>query len=184
MIIDTEADEYPASALENMKRNRETKGPDETSPNGGLAAQGLLQKYESAVIINTGGNVAYKSPGAIQAQTVNLKTAKKSVRFSPPGDAIGAVATMASYVEYLIRKYQDFQKQDTEKEGKGKYTIIYSAIQRKYGSRWQTIPISRFEELVSFLQGRIDNTKVGRIRKRRDQKRYHSFGEHNREDDA
>lgn len=183
-IIDTEVDEYTVSILEKMKREHETKGPIEISPVHGIAAQGLLEKYESVVIINSGGNVAYKSPGAIQAQTVNLKTTKKAVRFNPPSDAIGAVAAMASYIEYLIRKYQDYQKQDTEKEGNRKYTIIYSAIQREYGSKWQTIPVSRFEEVVSFLQRRIDNTKVGRIRKSRGQKRYHSFEEHNRGDDA
>ncbi|OQW32997.1 MAG: hypothetical protein A4E19_06515 [Nitrospira sp. SG-bin1] len=183
-IIDTEVDEYPLFALETMKREHERKGAIEISLAQDTVAQGLLKKYESIVIINSGGNVAYKSPGAIQAQTVNLKTTKKSVRFNPPSDAIGAVAAMTSYIEYLIRKYQDYQKQDTEKEGSRKYTVIYSAIQREYGSKWQTIPASSFEDLVSFLQRRIDNTKVGRIRKSRGQKRYHGFEEHERRDDA
>lgn len=179
-VIDTEVDEYPVSTLERMKRELEAKGPIEINPAHSIAAQGLIRKYESIVIINSGGNVAYKSPGAIQAQTVNLKTTKRTVRFNPPSDAIGSVAELASYVEYLIGKYQDYQKQDTEKEGRGKYTIIYKAIHREFGSKWQTIPVGQFEDLVSFLQRRIDNSKVGRIRKSRGQKRYHSFDEHSR----
>jgi hypothetical protein len=181
MVIDTEVDDYPVSRLEKMKHEHQTTGAMENSPYDSMAAHCLLDKHVS-VVINAGGHVAYKSPGAIQAQTVNLKTTKKSVRFNPPSDAIGGVATMASYVEYLIQKYQDYQKQDLEKEGNRKYMLIYQAIRREYGSKWQTIPVSRFDELVSFLQWRIDNTKVARIRKSRNQKRYHSFEEHNRGD--
>ncbi len=183
-VIDTELDEYPVSVLEKMKREHEAKGLVEINPAHGIAAQGLIKKYESIVIINSGGNVAYKSPGAIQAQTFNLRTTKKTLRFSPPSDAIGAFAELASYIEYLIGKYQDYQKQDVEKEGTGKYTIIYNAIRREYGSKWQTIPVGKFEGLVSFLQRRIDNSKVGRIRKSQGQKRYHSFEEHGQDNDA
>jgi hypothetical protein len=181
-IIDAEVEEYPVPRLERMKHEHETRGAIEISPFHGMSAQRLLEKYENVVIVNDGGNVAYKSPGAIQAQTVNLKTTKKSVRFAPPSDAVGATAEVASYVEYLIRKYQDYQKQDLEKEGNRKYALIYQAIQREYGSKWQVIPLTRFEELISFLQRRIDNTKVGRIRKGHGQKRYHSFEEHCRGD--
>lgn len=179
-IIDTEISEYPVSVLERMKDDHEIKGPIEISHAHSVAAQGFLEKYHSVVIINSGGNVAYNSPGAIQAGTVNLKTTKKTVRFNPPSDAIGAVAELASYVEYLIRKYQDYQKQDTDKEGRGKYMIIHNAIRREYGSKWQTVSVGRFEDLVSFLKRRIDNSKIGRIRKSAGQKRYHSFDEHKR----
>ncbi|MGE8505300.1 MAG: hypothetical protein ACN6P1_24060 [Pseudomonas sp.] len=181
-IIDTEVEEYPVPRLEKMKHEHETKGTIEIGPFHGMVAQRLLDKCESVAIFNIGGNVAYKSPGAIQAQNVNLKTTKNSVKVAPPSDAVGAIAERASYVEYLIHKYQDYQKQDLEKEGNRKYMLIYQAIQREYGSKWQTVPLTRFEELVSFLQRRIDNTKVGRIRKSRGQKRYHSFEEHNRGD--
>jgi hypothetical protein len=177
-VIDTELDEYPVSVLEKMKREHEAKGLVEINPALSITAQRLIKKYESTVIINTGGNVAYKSPGAIQAQTLNLKTTKKTLRINPPGDAIGAFAERASYIEYLIGKYQDYQELDVEKEGRGKYVLIYNAIRGRYGSKWQTIPVGRFDDLMSFLQRRIDNTRIGRIRKGRSQKRYHSFEEH------
>jgi hypothetical protein len=99
-------------------------------------------------------------------------------RINPPGDSIGASAELASYIEYLIGKYKDYQKLHVEKEGIGKYVLIYNAIRTRYGSKWQTIPVGMFEDLMSFLQRRIDNSKVGPIRKGRGQKRYHSFEEH------
>jgi hypothetical protein len=177
-VIDTEFEKYSVPVLEKMKRDHEAKGLVEINPALSSAAQGLIQKYERIVIVNSGGNVAYKSPGAIQAQTLNLETTKKTVRINPPGDARGASAELASYIEYLIGKFQDYQKQDVTKESPGKYTIIYNAIRREYGSKWQTIPVGKFEDLMRFLQRRIDNSKVGRIRKSRRQKRYHSFEEH------
>jgi len=167
-----------------MKYEHETKGTIEIGPFHGIVAQRLLDKFESVAIFNIGGNVAYKSPGAIQAKTVNLKTTKSSVKFTPPNDAVGATAERASYIEYLIRKYQDYQKQDLEKEDNRKYMLIYQAIQREFGSKWQTIPLTRFEKLVSFLQRRVDNTKIGRIRKSRGQKSFHNFEEHNRGDEG
>ena len=85
---------------------------------------------------------------------------------------------MRSYIEYLISKYQDYQKQDKEKTGDYKYMAIYNAIKREYGCKWQLVLADRFDELVRFLYKKIDNTKIGRIRKHRDQKRYHSFDEH------
>jgi hypothetical protein len=160
------------------QREHEARGLVEINPALSTTAQRLIEKYENAVIINTGGNVAYKSPGAIQAQTVNVRTTKQTIRFSPPSDAIGASAELASYIEYLIGRYQDYQKLDVQKEGRGKYVIIYNAIRGEYGSKWQTIPGAKFEDLMSFLQRRIDNSKIGRIRKSRGQKRYHSFEQH------
>nr|VFK81114.1 MAG: hypothetical protein BECKSD772D_GA0070982_12263 [Candidatus Kentron sp. SD] len=85
---------------------------------------------------------------------------------------------MRSYIEYLISKYQDYQKRDKDKTDNNKYRIIYNAIRREYGCKWQLVPADRFDELVLFLHRRIDNTRIGRIRKKRDQKRYHSFDEH------
>ena len=85
---------------------------------------------------------------------------------------------MNSYVEYLIGKYKDFQKQDRSKHDNYKYMAIYNAIKREFGSKWQLVPTSNFDELVRFLHKRIDNSKVGRIRKKRGQKSYHSYCEH------
>lgn len=177
-LIDSEVDVYSVSRLKEIKRSSELPGAVEITPACGAAAQGLIEGYEKLVIVNAGGNVAVNSPGAMQAEVINLKTTKKEVRFHPPADSIGASANLASYVEYLIKKYQDYQKQDTEKSGRGKYTIIYSAIQREFGSKWQTMHMEKFDGLCTLLKRRIDNSKIGRIRKANGQKRYHSYEEH------
>lgn len=177
-VIDSEADKYPVEVLMEMKRTHETVGVVEIGPRDAVIAQSLIQKYENVVIVSSGGNVAVGSPGAIQAGTVNVKTSKKQIRFAPPAGSVGNNPEMCSYIEYLIGKYQDLQKQDKEKEGKYKYIAIYTGIKREFGSKWQVLPEAKFGELCNYLYRRIDSTKVGRIRKKRGQKTYHTFEEH------
>lgn len=160
------------------KKNHEQAGMVEITPLMAKVAKTLLQKHQNIAINNNQGQVAVNSPGAIQAETVNLKTTKSKVTFSPPEGSVGSNLSMASYIEYLISKYQDFQKLDKAKEGKRKYLLIYNAIKREFKCKWQLVPESHFERLVNLLQRRIDNSKVGRIRKSRGQKSYHSYAEH------
>nr|VFK18339.1 MAG: hypothetical protein BECKLPF1236B_GA0070989_11393 [Candidatus Kentron sp. LPFa] len=177
-IIDTEVFDHPAETLIEYKKAHEESGTVEITPHTASVAQALLTNYQNIVIQNNTGQVAVNSPGAIQANTLNLKTTKKNVTIAPPDGSVSSVLEMRSYIEYLIAKYQDYQKQDKEKTGNNKYRIIYNAIRREYGCKWQLVPADRFDELVRFLHRRIDNTKIGRIRKHRDQKRHHSFDEH------
>ena len=92
--------------------------------------------------------------------------------------AIANNLEMSSYIEYLISKYNDFQKLDSTKEGRYKYMAIYNAIKREFGSIWKLIPSTQFDRLSEYLTRRIDNTKIGRIRKKNSEKNYHSFAEH------
>ena len=177
-IIDTEVAEHPVEKLIKIKKRHEQSGPVEITPYTTFVAQALLKTYQNIVIKNNTGQVAVNSPGAIQTNTLHLKTTKKKVTIAPPGGSVSSVLEMCSYIEYLISKYQDYQKQHKEKSGGYKYMAIYNAIKREYGCKWQLVSAERFDNFVSFLQKKIDNTKVGRIRKSRNQKRYHSFEEH------
>ena len=177
-IIDSEIDQYPVALLLEMKHTHEKKSVVEINPEDGAIAQSLVQKYQNVVLINSGGNVAIGSPGTIQARTVNLNTSKRQIKLSPPAGSVGNDPYMSSYIEYLIDKYKDLQKQDKDKEGTYKYMAIYNALKREFGSKWQVLPEQQFELLCTYLCRRIDNTRVGRIRKKRGQKTYHSYTEH------
>ena len=74
---------------------------------------------------------------------------------------------MRNYALYLIKRYNDFQKADVDKLGAGKYGIIYRAIQREFGAKWDMVSQHRFNDLVAYLQSRILKTKLGRIRNSR-----------------
>ncbi len=178
-IVDSEIERYTAEVLVQMKRTHEAESPAEIHPKSDTVVNALIHGCQNSVVVESGGKVAIGSPGAIQADSVTIKTTKGQVKFQPPVGSIGNDPCMASYIEYLIGKYQDYQKQEQDKQGKYKYMAIYNAIKREYGSTWKTLPAYQFDSLCSFLHGRIDRTRVGRIRKKRNQRNYHPFGEHN-----
>lgn len=177
-VVDADITNHPADLLYKFKKEHEQKGAVEISPQTSSAAKVLLANYQHIVINHNNGQVAVNSPGAIQANNLTLKSTKQKVTISPPQGAIANNLDQRSYVEYLIKKYQDYQKLDVEKVDKYKYMAIYKSIEREFKSKWQLIPEQRFYDLVAFLYKRIDNSKIGRIRKARNEKRYHSFAEH------
>lgn len=177
-IIDSESEQYPVSVLEAIKCQREQPGLIEISPMTAKAAAQLLESYLSVTIHSNSGQIAIHSPGAIQAHTVTLKTSKPKVVFAPPQGSVADDNRMLSYAQYLIDRYQQFQKADRQKEGDYKYIAIHNALKRKFKGGWKLLPTERFDEVAGFLQQRIDNTKLGRINIARGSSNYHSLAEH------
>lgn len=55
---------------------------------------------------------------------------------------------------------------------------VYAAIKREFGANWDHIPVSAFNDLVAFLQRRIDGTRLGKAKKAQGKLRYSSFEQH------
>jgi len=110
-------------------------------------------------------------------ETINIKTVRiTSLKLSPPENSIASDLNKRNYVKRLIERYQEFKK--SEKDiGNYKYAIIYSAIKREFKCKWDMIPLYKFDNLVLYLQNRIDKTILGRTRKNRGEKNYRSFEE-------
>lgn len=177
-IIDSEVKNYTVETLVKMKKDHETAGVVEINKFTADASSVLLQNYSNISVRNSSGNVAVNSPGAMQAKTIhNYNNSKPKITVSPPDGTVSSVLEMCSYIDYLITKYKDFQKQDKSK-GDYKYMAIYNAIKREFGSKWQLIPSKNYTNLETFLHTKLLNTKVGRIRNKRGQKVFHSFEEH------
>jgi hypothetical protein len=85
---------------------------------------------------------------------------------------------MTSYLTYLIGRYQDFQKADTSKDDRFKYMLIHNALKREFKGDWKLLAIARFGDVVAFLHGRIDRTRVGKLNRSRRVANYHPFAEH------
>lgn len=177
-VVDSEPTMYSVSALETMKRNREQQGFVEISPATAKVAQRLLDNYISVIVHSNSGQIAIQSPGVIQGHTINIKTSKSKVVVAASPGSIADDRKMRSYGSYLISRYQEFQKGDSQKAGDFKYMAIHNALKREFKCDWKLLPSEHFEELVTFLQRRIDNTKLGRINRARLIRNYHSFAEH------
>jgi hypothetical protein len=69
-------------------------------------------------------------------------------KLHPPSDVIAADGNMRSYAKYLIDRYHDWKR--AEVGDAMKYQIIYAAIKREFGSKWDPVPCARFDALVGF----------------------------------
>lgn len=113
----------------------------------------------------------------VVANRIEIKTQKKSIKINAPDGTIASSAIHRNYIKRLIDRYHEFKTADVGKE-KMKYTIIYSAIKKEFGAKWDMIPISQFDRLAGFMHRRIDNTILGKTNKARDIKRYSTFEEY------
>ncbi|MDF0379024.1 HNH endonuclease signature motif containing protein [Methylophilus sp. YYY-1] len=172
-IIDSEPEKYTVEFLVRLKRNHEQKGIVEISPITAKLAQSLLSNHMSIIIKSNSGGVE------INANTVNFKITKKpKIAINPPLGSIAENRHMLSYAKYLIDRYQEYQKIHASKTDSYKYMAIYGALKREFRGDWKLLPTDSFNQLVTFLQKRIDNTMHGRIQRSRNTKNYHSFEEH------
>jgi hypothetical protein len=107
---------------------------------------------------------------------ISIKQTKKVVEKYPLG-CLGYDTVKANYVGHLIQRYNEYKESEVGK-GNVKYGIFGSILKKQFKiGATRTIynlPIERFEELVSFIQNRIDTTKLGRINKSK-HKNYSSF---------
>lgn len=125
--------------------------------------------HAAHVTINVGprSRVHVDHAREIHAQTVKVPRKTKVKKAAHP-DSIAAHLDMSPYVKYLIRRYQKCQHADKAKVGRGKYVIIYNAIRTEFGRSWEELAQSDFGRLTAYLQGRIRNSRLGRIQGARD----------------
>ena len=109
--------------------------------------------------------------------TVNISAKPGSVRQNPIASSIGAELEQRNYAKYLIDRYHEFKKAEVGKDAMN-YSVFYNSIKQKFGAKWDHIPVEAFEELVVFLKGRIDGTRLGKTQKAQGKKNYSSFEEH------
>ena len=122
-------------------------------------------------------NFAEGDNNGVIANNVEIRTTKKRVTINPPPGSISYSLSHKDYIKHLIDRYHEFKKIDAGKDGL-KYPIFYNNIRRRFGAKWDMVPLDRFEDLAAYIGDRIDRTKYGRIRKARGHKNYSSFSEY------
>jgi hypothetical protein len=55
---------------------------------------------------------------------------------------------------------------------------VYSAIERKFGTTWEWVPLAQFAEVVLYLQQKIDGTLIGRFNRSKRIPNYSPFEGH------
>jgi len=173
-LIDSEPVRYTVQALLKMKNLTPHNGTVEISQSDAHKAELLLQNYR-AIYITAGGHVMLDSPGSVQASHVIIKTQKRSLKFQPPIGSIASELAHRNYTKHLIDRYHDFaSKQPGRTFG---YPAIYAEIKRRFGAKWDFIPLHQFDDLVLFLQQRIDKTMLGSMNRGKGTPNYSTFVE-------
>ncbi|MGH7933374.1 MAG: hypothetical protein ACREQN_09420 [Candidatus Binataceae bacterium] len=94
-----------------------------------------------------------------------------------PVGSIGRDLVKRNYVRYLVERYHRF-RQANSSFGSGparfSYAVIFKNIEREFKAPTYFIPETRFNELVEYLQQRIDRTILGRRNRARAIRNYAS----------
>lgn len=178
-LIDSDPKTYTAEILQNLKVKREIPGsiPD-LSRSDAIKAEALLQDYR-ALYITAGGHVMVGSPGAVQGTNVTIKNIKGKVKVMPAEGTLGSDAVRRNYIKHLIDRYNEYA---SKQRGRTNFSFaaIYSHIKKFFKADWERIPLSRFDDLVTLLQDRIDRTQLGSINRGKGFPNYSTFDEYRR----
>lgn len=153
---------YSVEALQEIKVIHETTVGRSEQATDGFYAKILLNDLRRIVVNHNIGNVAIDSPGAIQAQTVNVKTTRKAVAINAPQGTIGADQNASRYIQHLISRYNEFASADKTRATKFSYGAISRNIQSNFQAPWKLVSMDDFDALCSYLQQRISRTRIAK----------------------
>jgi len=165
-VVDDDPQSYPVSILIALKR--EIEGSEDTEITLNISRQAMLLREHS---IRVQGDLRIDT---IQAHTVTIRASRQArpkIFLSP--DVIGGSPNHRAYLKYLIDRYQEFAKRQTDRTFK--FPAVYASIKNRFKATWEHIPISRFEEVAQFMHVKIDGTLIGRLQKSQSKSSYEQF---------
>lgn len=174
-IVDKDPVTYTRELLRDLKQLAAKKGFIELTPADVQKAERLFAAHVELHVTGA-AKVHVESADTIHAQTVKVARKAKVAKAAHP-DSIASDLEMSGYIKYLIARYQKYQHADQEKAGRGKYAVIYNAIRTAFGRSWDDVGRKDFERLAEYLQGRIRNSKMGRILGARGNRLFSTFAE-------
>jgi hypothetical protein len=121
------------------------------------------------------GNIT--AGGDINVGNVNIRVSKGKTNqeIIHPG-TVSEHARMIGYLRYLVRRYLEFRKWQADQDGvKVNPFQIHSAYKRELKYELKNTPVELFNKAVEFLQERIANTKLGRIKRKQGSKLFSDF---------
>ncbi len=176
-MIDSEPDLYTEDVLTEMKLVHENAARRPESEQDGVFAKVLLNDFRRISVANQSGNVAINSPGAMQAQTINVKTTQKKISVNAPPGTIGAEKNASRYIQHLIKRYNKFAGSDPTRGTRFNYGAVSQNIESNFGSEWRLLPLEKANAVFEYLQARIAKTRQARINKGKGYKAFSTYEE-------
>lgn len=158
-VVDADPDVYSVDALQEIKAIQEAQLGRPEQAADAFYAKILLNAARRLKINNNSGNVVVDSPGAIVGGTVHVKALRRNVEIAAPAGTIGADQDASRYVQHLISRYNEFASKEPSRATKFSYGAISKNIEHKFGARWKLLSMEGFDDLCTYLQGRIKKTR-------------------------
>lgn len=176
-VVDEEHRLYTVDILERMKADHEQRCGRAERDSDGIFAQLLLNAMPRVEVKNNTGNVVVASPGAVVGSIINIRTSSKRPTFRPAKGMIGASGDESRYVQYLIKRYNDFASKEPSRSTKFNHGVIRKNIESKFRVPWQAVSLEWFPDLCLFLQGRINRTRIGKSNASKGYRSFSTFEE-------
>ncbi|MDP1953254.1 MAG: HNH endonuclease signature motif containing protein [Polaromonas sp.] len=176
-VVDSEPELYSVDALQEIKAIHEDVAGRPEQATDAFFAKILLNDLKRISVINNTGNVAINSPGAIQAHTVTVKTSRRSVLVNAPPGTIGADQRLSRYVQYLIKRYNEFASADNTRTTKFSYGAVSVNIDTQFGASWKLLPTEKFDPVCTYLQQRIGKTLLAKLNASKGQRSFSTYAE-------
>jgi len=176
-IIDKKPGQFTVEVLAQMKAAHQRANGRPERADDVFAARILLRTYDRISVTGDNANVVVNSPGAIVGQTVNVRTASSKVKIQPPPGTIGTDELTCRYIEYLIKRYNEFAGADKHRSRPFSYGAISRTIETKFRGRWRSLPLADFDPVVDYLQWRINRTRVAKANTAKGHRSFSSFAE-------
>lgn len=124
------------------------------------------------------GNITGSVHVGDQTHVRVVKSGKRTTSY--PDGCVGANLAKRNYVKYLVERYNHYREADARfgRTDRFHYSVLFKKIESKFKAPTYFIPENRFEELVDYLHGRIDNTILGRVNHKRGIPNFESFDEY------
>jgi hypothetical protein len=137
-------------------------------------------KNKTTNLIHSTGPGAFVIQGVANTVKVHFGGARKPKMEYPPS-SIGADLLRRNYIRYLTERYFRFREADasfgTKAVRRFSYAVLFKNIENHFKAPTYFIPISRFDELVDFLQRKIEATILGKRNRAHGHRNYETFDE-------
>lgn len=130
-------------------------------------------------VINSTGPGASVIQGSTDVR-VRLE-AKRRPKMEYPAGSIGADLLRRNYTRYLTERYFRYREADASfgrnAVRRFSYAVLFKNIENHFKSPTYFIPLIRFDDLVDFLQRKIDGTILGKRNRAQGHRNYETFDE-------
>ncbi len=176
-IVDKRHKQFTVEILEQMKAAHGHKYGRLERADDMFAARILLRTYDRISVSGDNANVVVNSPGAIVGQTIHVRSASNKVTIQPPPGTIGADGAACRYIEYLIKRYNEFASADKDRSRPFSYGAISKTIETTFRGRWRSLSLADFDPVVNYLHSRINKTRIAKANTARGHRSFSSFAE-------